>query len=275
MKYIEAGSRRIPALGFGTFRLDSADAYRMVRAVLDMGYRHIDTAQMYGNEEAVGRAIAESAVAREDVFLTTKVWPDRFRDGDLQASVDRSLERLDMDQVDLLLLHWPNPEVPLSETLDALQEVRRDGRARDIGVSNFPNALLRQALEHCGRGTLLTNQVEYHVFLSQREVLRQVREAGMFLTAYCPLAQGRVVGNAVLAEIGRRHGKNEAQVALRWLMQQGVAAVPRTRRESNARANLDIFDFELPDADMRRIDGELQGDGRMVDPGLAPAWDRP
>ncbi|HYW92863.1 MAG TPA: aldo/keto reductase [Gammaproteobacteria bacterium] len=275
MKYIEAGSRRIPALGFGTFQLGSADAYRMVRAVLDMGYRHIDTAQMYANEEAVGRAVAESGVAREDVFLTTKVWTDRFRDGDLQASVDRSLDRLGMDHVDLLLLHWPNPDVPLAETLSALQEVQRDGRARAIGLSNFPNALLRQALEHCGRGTLLTNQVEYHVFLSQRQVLRQVREAGMFPTAYCPLAQGRVIGNAVLRGIGRRHGKSEAQVALRWLIEQGVAAIPRTRRQSNARANLDIFDFELAEAEMRRIDNELQGDGRVVNPGFAPTWDRP
>lgn len=275
MKYLQAGDRRIPALGFGTFQLGSADACRMVRAALAMGYRHIDTAQMYGNEEAVGRGMAQAGVPREEVFLTTKVWTDRFRGGELQASVEGSLARLGTDYLDLLLLHWPNPAVPLQETLQALEQVRRTGRARSIGVSNFPNALLREALESCGPGSLLTNQVEYHVFLSQRSVRRELRQAGMFLTAYCPLAKGRVMGNPLLREIGRRHAKSEAQVALRWLLDQDVAAIPRTRREDNARANLEVFDFELDQAETRRIDAELQGDRRMVDPGFAPEWDRP
>ncbi|HET7370635.1 MAG TPA: aldo/keto reductase [Gammaproteobacteria bacterium] len=265
----------IPSLGFGTFMLEPADARRMVEAALDIGYRHIDTAQLYHNEADVGAAIAASGVDRGDIFLTTKVWIDRFKAGDLEASADESLARLDTDYVDLLLLHWPNADVPLEETLEALQRVKETGKARHIGVSNFNTALVQQAVETVGAEALVTNQVEYHPFLSQRKVLAQARQFGLLLTAYCPLAQGKVMGNGTLREIGGQYGKSEAQVALRWLLQQdGVITLPRTQNEDHARTNFEVFDFELTGDDMARID-TLQGDERLISPGIAPAWDRP
>lgn len=275
MDYKEAHGARIPALGFGTFMLKPADARRMVEGAIDIGYRHIDTAQLYRNEAETGAAIAASGVDRADIFLTTKVWIERFHSGDLEVSADESLERLGTDYVDLLLLHWPNADVPLEETLDALMRVKQSGKARHIGVSNFSTALVQQAVEIIGAEELLTNQVEYHVFLSQQKILAQARQFGLLVTAYCPLAQGKVIGNATLHAIGERYGKSEAQVALRWLLQQdGVIAIPRTKNEAHARANFEVFDFTLDDDEMRRID-QLLGDERQIDPEIAPTWDRP
>lgn len=275
MDYKTAHGARIPALGFGTFMLAPADARRMVEAALEIGYRHVDTAQMYRNESEVGAAIAASGVDRADIFLTTKVWIDRYRAGDLEASADESLERLATDYVDLLLLHWPNPDVSLEETLEALMRVKESGKAKFIGISNRPTAQVQRAVEIVGAEELVTNQVEYHVFLSQRKILAQARQFGMLITAYCPLAQGKVVDNETLCGIGSRHGKSEAQVALRWLLQQdGVITIPRTKNEDHARANFDVLDFTLDDVEMRRIDA-LQGDERLVMPSFAPEWDRP
>lgn len=275
MQYSDVFGARIPTLGFGTFRLGPEDARRMVRSAIEIGYRHIDTAQMYGNEEAVGQGLKDVGVGREQVFLTTKVWPDRFHAGDLERSAQESVDRLGTDYVDLLLLHWPNPDVDLRETLGALMHVKEQGRARHIGVSNFTNALLDQAVDVCGEGVLVTNQVEYHPFLTQRSVKDKLNAYGMAMTAYCPLAQGKVLGDPVLKEIGRQYGKNEAQVALRWLLEQNVIAIPRTTKTGNAKLNLDVFDFALSTDDMRRIDEKLQGDDRVVNPSFAPAWDRP
>ncbi|HET7570316.1 MAG TPA: aldo/keto reductase [Gammaproteobacteria bacterium] len=275
MDYKEAHGARIPALGFGTFMLKPADARRMVEAALEIGYRHIDTAQLYRNETDTGAAIAASGIDRGDIFLTTKVWIERFHAGDLEASADESLERLGTDYVDLLLLHWPNADVPLEETLEALMRVKQAGKAKHIGISNFSTALVQQAVELVGAEELVTNQVEYHVFLSQQKILAQARQFGMLVTAYCPLAQGKVVGNETLRAISDSHGKSEAQVALRWLLQQeGVIAIPRTKNEAHARANFEVFDFTLDDAEMRRID-QLLGDERQIDPEIAPVWDRP
>jgi diketogulonate reductase-like aldo/keto reductase len=275
MEHKQAHGARIPALGFGTFMLEPADTRRMVAAALDIGYRHIDTAQLYHNETEVGAAIAASGIARGDIFLTTKVWIDQFRAGDLEASVDESLGRLKTDYVDLLLLHWPNPEVALEETLNALLAVKHDGRARHIGISNFPTALVQEAVEIAGADALVTNQVEYHVFLDQQKVLAQARQFGMLLTAYCPLAQGKVIGNETLGEIGAKYDKSEAQVALAWLLaQDGVITMPRTRSEARARANFNVFDFKLSEEDTRRIDA-LQDDERLINPGIAPEWDTP
>lgn len=275
MEYKQANGARIPALGFGTFMLTPADARRMVEAALDIGYRHIDTAQMYRNEAEVGAAIAASGIDRGDIFLTTKVWIDRYRAGDLEASADESLKRLATDYVDLLLLHWPNQDVPFEETLNALMRVKTAGRAKYVGISNRNTAQVQQAVEIVGADVLVTNQVEYHVFLSQRKILAQARQFGMLTTAYCPLAQGKVMGNETLAGIGRRHGKNEAQVALRWLLQQdGVITIPRTKNEAHARSNFEVFDFTLDEDETRRIDA-LQDDLRLVSPSFAPEWDRP
>jgi diketogulonate reductase-like aldo/keto reductase len=263
----------IPKLGLGTSELQGDVARRMVRYALDIGYRHIDTAQSYRNEADIGAAIHTSSVSRDDIWLTTKVAPNRFRGGDLQRSAQDSVRQL-QTVPDLLLLHWPNAEVPLRETIAALNDTRRQGLARHIGVSNFTVALLREALAFTDE-PLLVNQVEYHPFLSQRAVLDVLRANGVALTAFSPLALGRVFRDDTLRQVGKRYGKGPGQVALRWLLQQeGVVAIPRTSSQANARANLRIFDFELADADMARIFALANRRGRLVDPlHLAPVWD--
>jgi 2,5-diketo-D-gluconate reductase B len=273
MPHVEAHGARIPALGFGTFRLDDNAARRMVAAALEIGYRHIDTAQMYGNEAGVGQAIAGASVPRGEIWLTTKVWPDRFRDGHLQRSVEDSVRRL-RTEPDLVLLHWPNPNVPLAETVRALDEVRRKGLCRHVGISNFTTRLIEEAWRHT-EAPLLLNQVEYHPFLSQKAVYGAARAKGMALTAYAPIAHGKVFRNETLRRIGERHGKSGGQVALRWLIQQeGVIAIPGSSKEANARANFDIFDFELSDREMAEIHDLPREGARLVDPGgMAPDWD--
>jgi len=274
MHDVHAHGARIPALGFGTFQLEPDDAHRMVRYALGIGYRHIDTAQMYRNEEAVGRGIQDAGLGRDAVFLTTKVWVDRFADGDLQRSVEESLKRLDTGYVDLLLLHWPNPDIALADTIKALNEVRAAGMARHIGVSNFNIALLEQAVA-LSSAPLVTNQVEYHPFLDQTPVQRALSHHHMALTAYCPLAQGRVFGDATLERIAHAHDKSPGQVALRWLLQQeGVVAIPRSKREAHADANRAIFDFALTDTEMAEINALRSARGRLISPSsLAPDWD--
>ncbi len=274
MHNVEAHGARIPALGFGTWELRDGLAVRLVEAALEIGYRHVDTAQMYENEREVGTAIRTSGIDRAEIFLTTKVWPDRFREGDLQRSVEESLDRLGLEAVDLLLLHWPNPAVPLAETMAALNDARARGMTRHIGISNFPSRLMQEAIR-LSAAPLVTNQVEYHPFLSQNRVLAACRAAGMALTAYCPLARGRVFGDPVIERIAARHRKSPAQVALRWLVQQeGVVAIPRSSKPEHARANFEIWDFALDEAEMRAISALGSPAGRIVDiAGLAPAWD--
>jgi len=273
MHNVTAGDAAIPALGFGTWQLEPADAEAMVAHAIEVGYRHIDTAQMYKNEQAVGRGIKKTGLAREDIFLTTKVWTDYFKMGDLQSSVADSLERLDTDYVDLILLHWPNPAVPLKETLDALNDVRARGLARHIGISNFPSALVREAVEFSA-GPLAVNQVEYHPYLSQKPVLDTLAAENMALTAYCPLAQGQVFADDTLIHIGERHGKNAGQVALRWLVQQdGVIAIPRSSNPDHVAANFEIFDFELSAEEMGTLNQLQREDRRVVNPSFAPQWD--
>jgi diketogulonate reductase-like aldo/keto reductase len=272
MIHVEAQGARIPALGLGTFGLDGSTARRMVGYALEIGYRHIDTAQMYGNEAEVGAAIANSAVARDDIWLTTKIWPDNFRDGALQRAAETSVRRL-RTAPDLLLLHWPNPSVPLAETVRALNDAKRRGLARHIGISNFTVALIQEALAR-SEEPLVADQVEYQPYLSQDAVREELRANGMALIAYSPLAQGRVFRDPMLARIGERHGKNPGQVTLRWLIQQdGVAAIPRSAREAHARANFELFDFALSNAEMAEIAALARPGGRQVNPGgMAPRW---
>jgi 2,5-diketo-D-gluconate reductase B len=261
---------RVPALGFGTFQLEGRDCYEGVRDALDIGYRHIDTAQMYGNEEQVGQAIRDSEVSREDVFLTTKIWIENLEPKRVRRTTEESLKKLRVDGVDLLLIHWPNDDVPLRETLAAMLDLRQEGKTRHVGVSNFTPRLLRQALE---LAPVLCDQVEYHPFLGQRPLLDVIRDHDLLLTAYSPLARGRVAGDPNLQEIGRTHGKSAAQVALRWLIQQPqVAAIPKASTAEHRRSNFDIFDFELSAEEMERIHGLARGQ-RMIDPGFAPAWE--
>lgn len=265
---------QIPALGLGTFRLDGNVAGRMVTYALDIGYRHIDTAQMYGNEAEIGAAIERSPVPRDQIFLTTKVWPDQFRDGALQRSVEVSVQKL-RTEPDLLLLHWPNPAVPLAETMAALNQVKRRGMTKHIGISNCTTALIERSLE-LTEEQLLVNQVEYHPYLGQQAVLATLRVHDMALTAYSPIAQGRVFDDATLQRISDAHGKTPGQVALRWLMQQDrVMAIPRSSKEAHAKANFEIFDFELSADEMAAVGALAQANRRLVNPaGLAPDWDR-
>jgi diketogulonate reductase-like aldo/keto reductase len=273
MMFVEAHGARIPALGLGTFRLDGDVARRMVGYALETGYRHIDTAQMYGNEAEVGAAIEGSPVARDEIWLTTKIWPDNFRAADLERAAEASVERL-RTVPDLLLLHWPNPRVPLQETIGALNQVKRRGHTRHIGISNCPAALVRASVA-LSEEPLIVNQVESHPYLSQRTVLAEVRRHGMALTAYSPLAKGKALNDPTLERIGERHGKSPGQVALRWLIQQdGVTAIPRSSREDGARANLEIFDFELSADEMAEVSALTGARDRQVNvAGVAPRWD--
>ena len=272
MEYVNLKGARVPALGLGTWQLSGAQCAEVVRAGLAMGYRHVDTAQAYGNEEQVGEALADSGIPRDDIFLTTKVWYERIGDGELQRSVDESLKKLRTDHVDLLLIHWPNPKFPLGESLQALSDVKAAGKARNIGVSNFPTALLKDAVER-HKADLLCNQVEYHPFLSQRPVLEFARANDMMVTAYSPIARGEAATHPVLTRIGEKHGKSAVQVTLRWLIDQSnVAAIPKASGEKHLRSNFEIFDFRL-DADDRAEIDSLRGDRRLINPGWAPAWD--
>ena len=243
----------IPALGLGTWQLRGAECERAIRTALDLGYRHFDTAARYANETEVGAALNASDVPRADLFVTTKVWPDHFRAADLKRSADESLKRLNLDYVDLLLLHWPNESVPLAETIGALNEVAAAGKAKSIGVSNFSIDLLKQSLALSER-PISNNQVKFHIQEPQTALLEFARSQNVSVTAYSPLAKGNLADDPVLARIGAKHGKSASQVALRWLVQQdGVSVIPKATREPNLRSNLGIFDFTLDEADLQAL----------------------
>jgi 2,5-diketo-D-gluconate reductase B len=245
---------------------------RLVEQALKIGYRHIDTAQVYENEREVGEGLRASRTKRNEVFLTTKVWTTHFAPNDLERSVKESLARLRLSEVDLLLLHWPNPQVPLPETLGALARVKQLGMARHIGVSNFTVALIDEAVAACPE-PLVCDQVEYHPYLDQTKVLEACARHGMATVAYSPVAKGRIRGDETLVRIGQSHGKTAAQVCLRWLVQQNVAAIPRTSKIERLSENIDIFDFALSDDEMRLIFRMASAKGRLTDFGFAPKWD--
>jgi diketogulonate reductase-like aldo/keto reductase len=272
MLFVEANGARIPAIGLGTWELSGRTAARVVEQALRLGYRHIDTAQVYENEREVGDAVRASGVRRDDVFLTTKVWTNHFAPHDLERSVKESLARMRLPSVDLLLLHWPNPHVPLAETLGALSHAKRMGLTRHIGVSNFTVALTEQAVA-LSPEPLVCNQVEYHPYLDQAKVRAACDQHSLALVAYSPIAKGRVKTDPTLGEIGRAHRKTPAQVCLRWLVQQNVAAIPRTSRVERLSENIDIFDFELSGDEMARIAALANPRGRLTDFGFAPKWD--
>jgi 2,5-diketo-D-gluconate reductase B len=272
MQFVEANGAKIPAIGLGTWELRGRSCARLVEQALRLGYRHIDTAQVYENEREVGEGFRASGVKRGDLFITTKVWTTHFWPNDLERSVKDSLVRLRLTEVDLLLLHWPNPQVPLSETLGALARVRQLGLARHIGVSNFTVALIEEAVATCPE-PLLCDQVEYHPYLDQTKVREACARHGMALIAYSPVAKGRIKGDQTLERIGASFRKTAAQVCLRWLVQQNVAAIPRTSKLERLSENIDIFDFELSDVDMREISGMGSAGGRLTDYGFAPKWD--
>jgi 2,5-diketo-D-gluconate reductase B len=272
MLLVEAHGAKIPAIGLGTWELQGRACARVVEQALRLGYRHIDTAQMYENEREVGEGLRASAVKRGEVFVTTKIWPTHFAPHDLERSTKESLVRLRLTEVDLLLLHWPNPRVPLVETLGALARVKQQGLARHIGVSNFTVALIEEAVALCPE-PLVCNQVEYHPYLDQAKVKEACARHGVALVAYSPVARGRIKNEPVLQQIGERHRKTAAQICLRWLVQQGVAAIPRSSKIERLSENIEIFDFELSDEEMLEISALGSAGGRMLDYGFAPKWD--
>ena len=274
MHTVEANGASIPALGLGTWTLKGDACAELVAHALSIGYRHVDTAAAYGNEEAVGAGLRAAGLARDEVFVTTKVWWKDLAATDLRRSAEASLARLGLDRVDLLLIHWPNPAIPLDETIAALNRARQDGLARHIGVSNFPTALLRQALA-LSDAPLVANQVEHHPYLGQDKVGAACREAGMALVGYCPLHRGGgLFEEPAVAEAARAHGKTPAQVVLRWHVQQaGTVAIPRTTRKERLAENAAIFDFSLSPAEMAAISA-LDGKGsRLCDYDFSPRWD--
>lgn len=272
MQTIDAHGMRMPKLGLGTFRLKGEECAAAVEGALGLGYRHIDTAEMYDNEEAVGRGIAASGVARGDIFLTTKVWWEHLGGDAMQRAAEASLKRLGTDYVDLYLIHWPAPEMDLADALEKLVRLKQQGLAGAIGVANFPSALLRRAVGEIG-APIACNQFEHHVLLGQRTMVEAVREVGAAAVAYCPLAQGRLAEQPALEEIGRKHGVSAAQVALAWLLEQeSVAAIPKAGRRESQQANLDALKVTLDETDRAAI-AALPKDQRCVNPGFAPAWD--
>jgi diketogulonate reductase-like aldo/keto reductase len=273
MHNVTANGATIPALGFGTFRMPGPDVLRIVPHALKLGFRHIDTAQIYGNEAEVGEAMA--GVARGDVFLTTKVWVEHYKHDAFLKSVDESLKKLRTDYVDLLLLHWPNEAVSLAEQIGALNEVKQAGKVRHIGVSNFTTAMMAESVK-LSAAPLVTNQIEYHPYIDQTLVIGAARKAGMAVTGYYGMADGKVFADPVLKEIAARHGKSIAQIVLRWLVQQdGVIALSKTVGEARAVENFAIFDFTLTAEDMVAIHALAKPNGRIVSPeGLAPVWDK-
>jgi len=272
MQFVEAKGARIPAIGLGTWELRGRTCARLVEQALKLGYRHIDTAQIYENEREVGEGLRSSRVKREELFVTTKVWTTHFAPNDLERSTKESLTKLRIPEVDLLLLHWPNPQVPLSETVGALARVKRAGLARHIGVSNFTVALINEAVGACPE-PLICDQVEYHPYLDQTRVKEACARHGMALVAYSPVAKGRVKNDETLARIGETHGKTPAQVCLRWLVQQNVAAIPRTSRIERLSENIDVFDFALSEPEMQQVSRLASPRGRLTDFGFAPKWD--
>lgn len=272
MQFVEANGARIPALGLGTMTLKEQVCVDAVATALQLGYRHLDTAERYGNEQWVGEGLRASGVKREDVFLTTKVYFDRLAPADFERSFEESLEKLELPWVDLLLIHWPNPKVPLADTIKVLCRAKADKRARHVGIANFTIPLIEEAVK-LSTEPLVTNQIEVHPYLDQTRVIETCRKHGLSVTAYCPLARGRVPKDEVLARIGKAHGKSGSQVALRYLVQLGVIPIPRTSTREKLADNLAIFDFALSGAEMKEIEDLRRPDGRVVNPPHAPKWD--
>jgi len=261
----------IPKLGFGTWQITGEDCVVAVRDALELGYHHIDTARAYGNEAQVGQGLHDCGRNRDEVFITTKLWYDDLSAAGVHDQIEHSLRDLRTEYVDLLLIHWPNPEFPLADTLEAMLEARAAGRARHLGVANFPSALLAEALEHA---PILCNQIEYHPYLGQAAVLELARERDLMVTAYSPLARGELLGDPVVGEIAAAHDVTPAQVVLRWLLDQpNVAAIPKASSSEHRAANLAVYGLELSDGERGLIAGLDRG-RRTADPSWAPDWDR-
>lgn len=274
MHRVSANGASIPAIGLGTWTLNGDACVGMVSEALSLGYRHVDTAAAYGNESAVGEGLRASGLPRDQVFVTTKVWWTDIAPGDLERSAEASLKRLGLASVDLLLIHWPNPKVPLEGSVKSLNAVRRAGLARHIGVSNFPSALLKQAIAF-SEAPLVAEQVEHHPYLDQSLIRGICREAGMAFVSYCPLHRGGTLFQEPVARAAvERHGRTPAQIVLRWHVQQeGVVAIPRTSRRERLGENLAVFDFSLSDDEMAAISALSARHHRLCNFDFSPKWD--
>jgi 2,5-diketo-D-gluconate reductase B len=272
VQHITTHGLNMPKLGLGTWTMRGAACTEAVLGALARGYRHIDTAKMYGNEDAVGAALAQTDVKRADIHVTTKVWSDSLAPAAMRRSLETSLAELRTSYVDLFLIHWPRPEMDLPKALTAMQRLQQEGLTRAIGVSNFNVALMRQAVEEIG-APIACNQVEYHVLLDQSKMLAYAREKKIAVTAYAPLARGALRKHAPLQRVADKHGATVEQVALKWLLDQdGVAAIPKAARAESQQINLDAQNLTLDEADRAAI-AALPKHERLVSPGWRIAWD--
>jgi diketogulonate reductase-like aldo/keto reductase len=270
---VKANGAEIPAIGLGTWKLSGRGCIEAVAHAISVGYRHIDTAAMYMNEDEVGEGLRASGIPRDQLFVTTKVWYENVGPGDLERSAETSLRKLGLDRVDLLLIHWPNPDIDTATSIRALCEAKSRGLASHIGVSNFPSAMVEKAVAASSE-PLVCNQVEYHPRLSQRAVLDTCRAHGLATTSYSPLGRGEIADDPKVRAIAQRHGRTPGQIILRWHVQQpGVVAIPKSATPSRIAENLDVFDFTLTDEEMAEIHGLARPDGRLIDPAWAPKWD--
>jgi 2,5-diketo-D-gluconate reductase B len=272
MQVIESHGARIPVIGFGTMTLKDDLCVDLVEAALHLGYRHLDTAQNYGNEREVGAGMRRSGIKREEIFLTTKVWFSRLASGDFERSVDESLQRLALPWVDLLLIHWPNAQIPLAASIGALCKVKRAGLAKHIGVANFNVAMIEEAHKLASE-PLAALQIETHPYLDQTKVIAAARTHGMAVVGYCPLARGKVPDDETLQRIGRAHGKTPAQVALADLELQNIIPIPRTSKRERLAENLGSLELTLSAAELAEIDKLKRPNARIVSPPQAPKWD--
>jgi diketogulonate reductase-like aldo/keto reductase len=269
---VEANGARIPQIGLGTMSLKDDVCVQAVKAALQMGYRHIDTAVSYGNERENGEGLRASGIKREEVFVTTKVRPDHAMPEDFARVVDESLAALKLPYVDLLLIHWPSKTVPIKLTIGALCKAKKEGKTRHIGVSNFTTALLDEAWAHTTE-PLVCNQIEVHPFINQDRLIAATKKRGMAVVAYVPIARGKVPGAEALERIGKAHGKSAAQISLRYLVQLGLIPVPRTANPAHMRENISVFDFKLTEAEMAELKALNASNTRVVNPPHAPVWD--
>jgi diketogulonate reductase-like aldo/keto reductase len=271
---VEANGARLPQIGIGTMTLTGEAGVKAIKTALEVGYRHLDTAAHYGNEKENGEALRASGVKREDVFITTKIRQDDAMPDAFARMLDQSLANLQLPCVDLLLIHWPSKTVPLALTIGALCKAKKDGKTRHIGVSNFTTALLDEAWTVTSE-PLVCNQIEVHPFINQDKVIAATKARGMAVVAYVPIARGKMPGAEALERIGKAHGKSAAQVSLRYLVERGLVAIPRSTNPEHLKANLDVFDFALSDAEMAELKKLNATNMRVVNPPHAPVWDTP
>lgn len=270
--WTHSNQTKVPKLGFGTWLMKGSHCITSVRSALDIGYRHIDTAQIYENESEVGKAIFKSTICRKEIFLTTKIWRDSLKTQEVIQSTEVSLKKLQTDYVDLLLIHWPNDQVPLQETLLALQKLVTQQKTKFIGVSNFPIELLNTAKKIAPE--IICNQIEYHPFLDQRPILKSIKQHNMFLTAYSPLARKKVFKNKTLIELAQKYSKTAGQLVLRWLIEKNsVIAIPKAGNLEHIKSNFDIFNFKLQKSDQDILESMHKQKHRLINPDWAPKWD--